>query len=145
MEKTQRSRTIELPAIMRALHQTVDDDPKILIDPVAARLIQADDDRGWLAPLLDHPFAKQWRAGFALRARYAEDLLAEGVQRGVRQYTVLGAGLDTFAYRQPGWGSSLRIYEVDHPITQRWKQDRLKAAGIRQRLARAFLVKVDRT
>jgi methyltransferase (TIGR00027 family) len=130
MEKTQRSKTIELPAIMRALHQTVDDDPKILTDPIAARLIQADDDRGWLAPLLDHPFAKQWRAGFALRARYAEDLLAEGMQRGVRQYVVLGAGLDTFAYRQPVWGSSLRIYEVDHPITQRWKQDRLKAAEI---------------
>src|SRR5579863_50099 len=145
MEQARRSRTIELPAIMRALRQTVDDDPKILTYPIAPRLIQADDDRGWLAPLLDHPFAKQWRAGFALRARYAEDLLSEGIQRDVRQYVVLGAGLDTFAYRQPGWGSSLRIYEVDHPITQRWKQDRLKAAGIRQRLARAFLVKVDRT
>jgi len=130
MEQTQRSRTIELPAIMRALHQTVDDDPKILTDPIAPLLIQADDDRGWLAPLLDHPFAKQWRAGFALRARYAEDLLAEGIQCGVRQYVVLGAGLDTFAYRQPLWGSSLRIYEVDHPITQRWKQGRLKAAEI---------------
>jgi methyltransferase (TIGR00027 family) len=130
MEQTQRSRTIELPAIMRALHQTVDDDPKILNDPIAARLIRSDDDRGWLVPLLDHPFAKQWRAGFALRARYAEDLLAEGTQHGVRQYVVLGAGLDTFAYRQPVWGSSLRVYEVDHPITQRWKQDRLKAAGI---------------
>lgn len=130
MEKTERSRTIELPAIMRALHQTLDDDPKILTDPIAARIIQADDDRGWLAPLLDHPFAKQWRAGFALRARYAEDVLAEGIQRGARQYVILGAGLDTFAYRQPVWGSSLRIYEVDHPITQQWKQDRLQAAEI---------------
>lgn len=130
MDQTQRSRTIELPAIMRALHQTVDDDPKILTDPIAPLLIQTDDDRGWLAPLLDHPFAKQWRAGFALRARYAEDVLTEAAQRGVRQYVVLGAGLDTFAYRQPVWGSSLRIYEVDHPFTQRWKQDRLRAAEI---------------
>jgi methyltransferase (TIGR00027 family) len=130
MDQTQRSRTIEIPAIMRALHQTVDDDPKILTDPIAPRLIQSNDDRGWLAPLLDHPFAKQWRAGFALRARYAEDLLVEGIQCGVRQYVVLGAGLDTFAYRQPVWGSLLRIYEVDHPITQRWKQARLKAAEI---------------
>ena len=97
MEQSQRSRTIEIPAIMRALHQTVDDDPKILTDPVARRLIDSDDDRRWLAPLLDHPFAKQWRAGFALRARYAEDCLAEGVQRGARQYVVLGAGLDTFS------------------------------------------------
>jgi methyltransferase (TIGR00027 family) len=115
---------------MRALHQTIDDDPKILTDPVALRLIDADDDRRWLAPLLDHPFAKQWRAGFALRARYAEDCLAEAVQRGARQFVVLGAGLDTFAYRQPVWGSSLRIYEVDHPTTQQWKRGRLKAADI---------------
>jgi methyltransferase (TIGR00027 family) len=130
MEQSQRSRTVELPAIMRALHQTIDDDPKILIDPVALRLIDADDYRRWLAPMLDHPFAKQWRAGFALRARYAEDCLAEGVQGGARQYVVLGAGLDTFAYRQPRWGSSIRIYEVDHPITQQWKRGRLSAADI---------------
>ena len=130
MEKSQRSRTIEIPAIMRALHQTMDDDPKILSDPIAPRLIDSDDDRRWLAPLIDHPFAKQWRAGFALRARYAEDCLAESVQRGARQYVILGAGLDSFAYRQPPWAGSLRIYEADHPITQRWKRDRLDAAGI---------------
>jgi len=95
MEQSQRSRTIEIPAIMRALHQSIDDDPKILTDPIAPRLIDAAADRAWLAPLLDHSFAKQWRAGFALRARYTEDSLAEGVERGVRQYVVLGAGLDT--------------------------------------------------
>ena len=130
MEQSQRSRTVEIPAIMRALHQTIDDDPKILTDPVALRLIDANDERRWLAPLLDHPFAKQWRAGFALRARYAEDCLAEAVQRGARQFVILGAGLDTFAYRQPLWGSSLRIFEVDQPTTQQWKHDRLKAADI---------------
>ena len=130
MEPTQRSRTIEIPAIMRALHQTVDEDPKILTDPIAARLVHGDDDRAWLAPLLSHPFAKQWRAGFALRSRYAEDCLAERVQTGVLQYVVLGAGLESFAYRQPRWASSLRIYEVDHPFTQHYKRDRLKTAGI---------------
>jgi methyltransferase (TIGR00027 family) len=130
MEHSQRSRTIEIPAIMQALHQTVDGDPKILIDPIAPRLIDPDDDRQWLAPLLNHSFANRWRAGFALRARYAEDCLAEGVQRGARQYVILGAGLDSFAYRQPPWASSLRIYEVDHPITQQWKRDRLRAAAI---------------
>src|SRR6516164_2719173 len=97
MEPTQRSRTIEIPAIMRALHQTVDADPKILTDPIAPRLIDGDEDRRWLAPLLSHPFAKQWRAGFAVRSRYAEDCLAERVQSGMRQYVVLGAGLDSFA------------------------------------------------
>ena len=130
MQHDQRSRTIQIPAIMRALHQSADDDPKILTDPIAPRLIEVDNDRGWLAPLLDHPFAKEWRAGFALRARYAEDCLAEGVQHGVSQYVILGAGLDTFPYRQPSWGRSLRIYEVDHPITQQWKRDRLKVADI---------------
>ena len=130
MERSRRSRTIEIPAIMRALHQTADDDPKILTDPIAPRLLDADDERQWLAPLLSHPFAKQWRAGFAVRSRYAEDCLEEGVQRGVQQYMILGAGLDTFAYRQPSFASSLRIYEVDHPTTQQWKRDRLKMAGI---------------
>src|SRR5215469_15495975 len=130
MRSTQRSRTLEIPAIMRALHQTVDEDPKILTDPIAPRLIDADDDREWPAPMLSHPFAKQWRGGFAVRARYAEDCLGERVQSGGRQYVVLGSGLDSFAYRQPRWASSLRIYEVDHQITQQWKRDRLKTAGI---------------
>ncbi|HLK86065.1 MAG TPA: class I SAM-dependent methyltransferase [Candidatus Binataceae bacterium] len=130
MEHAARSRTIDIPAIMRALHQTLDDDPKILNDPIAPRLIDVDDDQRWLAPLLDHPFAKQWRAGFALRARYAEDCLAGGAQRGTRQYVILGAGLDSFAYRQPPWARSLQIYEVDHPITQQWKRDRLTTADI---------------
>ena len=130
MEQPRRSRTVEIPAIMRALHQIIDHDPKILTDPVAPRLIGGDDDHRWLASLLDHPFAKQWRAGFALRARYAEDRLAEGVRRGVKQFLILGAGLDTFAYRQPSWGGSLRIYEVDDPITQQWKGERLRMAGI---------------
>jgi methyltransferase (TIGR00027 family) len=90
----------------------------------------ADDDHHWLGPLLDHPFAKQWRAGFALRARYAEDCLATGVRQGVKQYVILGAGLDTFAYRQPPWGRALRIFEVDDPGTQQWKVDRLRTADV---------------
>jgi len=130
MEPTQRSRTLELPTIMRALHQILDEDPKILYDPIAPRLLDDKDDLQWLAPLLEHPFAKQWRAGFALRTRYAEDCLAEAMQRGVRQYVVLGAGLDTFAYRQPAWSASLRIYEVDLPVSQQWKRGRLKTANI---------------
>lgn len=116
--------------MMRALHQTLDDDPKILVDPIARLLVGTEEDRGWFGAMLEQPRAKELRAGFALRGRYAEDCLAEGVKQGVRQYMVLGAGLDTFAYRQPEWGSSLRIYEVDHPLTQQEKRERLKAAGI---------------
>lgn len=131
MEQAQRSRTAELTAVMRALHQSMDDDPKILADPIAPRLIDASrGDQLSLAPLLSHPFAKQWRAGFALRCKYAEDCLVEGAARGIGQYVILGAGLDTFAYRQPPWASSLRIYEVDHPATQQWKRDRLASAAI---------------
>jgi methyltransferase (TIGR00027 family) len=121
----------ELAAIMRAIHQTADDEPKILADPIAPRLVDVgggDDDE--LGPLLHHPFAKQWRAGFLIRNRYAEDCLAEGVARGIRQHAILGAGLDTFAFRQPTWAKPIRIYEVDHPATQRWKRDQLAAAAI---------------
>ena len=64
----------------------------------------------------------------AARSRYAEDELACAVARGVRQYVVLGAGLDTFAYRNPHAG--LRVFEVDHPATQAWKREQLEAAGI---------------
>lgn len=59
------------------------------------------------------------RAWFVTRSRYAEDQLSQAVQRGVQQYVVLGAGLDTFAHRNPY--PSLRVFEVDHPATQEWK------------------------
>jgi methyltransferase (TIGR00027 family) len=65
-----------------------------------------------------------------MRSRYAEDCLAESLAHGVRQYVIMGAGLDTFGYRQPSWATSLRIFEVDHPATQRWKRVKLSAVGI---------------
>jgi methyltransferase (TIGR00027 family) len=116
---------------MRAIHQTEDEDPKILTDPIAPRLVDiAGDNDDWLGPLLSHPYAKHWRAGFLIRNRYAEDCLAECVERGPRQYVIVGAGLDTFAFRQPAWARSVRIFEIDHPATQRWKRERLASAGI---------------
>lgn len=125
------SRTSEVTAIMRAIHQTADEEPKILADSIAPRLVDSTGNRDeWLASILGHPFAKQWRAGFLIRNRYAEDCLVECVERGLQQYAILGAGLDTFAFRQPAWAESLCIYEIDHPATQRWKCDRLAAAGI---------------
>jgi len=131
MEQGKPSRTGELTAVMRALHQIVDDEPRIMVDPIAPRLVDTSggtDD--WLAPILGHPFAKQWRAGFLIRNRYAEDCLAGCVEQGARQYAILGAGLDTFAFRQPAWASAVSIYEVDHPATQSWKRERLASAGI---------------
>lgn len=70
------------------------------------------------------------RAHVVLRSRYCEDRLAAAVDRGMSQCMVLGAGLDTFAYRQPAWARGLRIYEVDHPASQQEKRQLLAQAGI---------------
>jgi methyltransferase (TIGR00027 family) len=69
------------------------------------------------------------RAGLVVRSRIAEDTLADAVACGVRQYVVLGAGLDTFALRNPY--PDLRVFEVDHPKTQAWKRKRLRDEGLR--------------
>jgi methyltransferase (TIGR00027 family) len=79
---------------------------------------------------LPAPTRLRLKATFVMRSRYAEDCLAESFNNGARQYVALGAGLDTFAYRQPSWAASLRIFEVDHPATQRWKRRRLTEASI---------------
>lgn len=68
------------------------------------------------------------RGFIAGRARFAEDALAEAVRAGLDQVVVLGAGLDTFAYRNPYPG--VRVFEVDHYDTQMWKRERLAQAGI---------------
>lgn len=132
MKSANPSRTGELAAIMRAIHQFTDEKPKILTDPITPRLLDIRGNHGdeWLDPFLSHPFAKQWRAGFLIRNRYAEDCLAECAKQGLEQYVIVGAGLDTFAFRQPEWARPVRIFEVDHPATQRWKRDRLEAADI---------------
>ena len=131
MDEAKPSRTSDIPAIMRALHQSTDDEPKILADPIAPKLVDiAGPDTNWLAPMLGHPFARQWRAGFLIRSRYAEDCLAEGVARGLTQYLILGAGLDTFSYRQPAWAHPVRIFEIDHPATQGLKRGRLAKSSI---------------
>jgi methyltransferase (TIGR00027 family) len=75
------------------------------------------------------PSRRRLRLFIAVRTRFAEDALASAVERGVRQVVVLGAGLDTFAYRNP-FGDRLRIFEVDHPATQAWKRQRLADAAI---------------
>jgi methyltransferase (TIGR00027 family) len=78
----------------------------------------------------DQPNARYARAYMVARSRYAEDELARAIGRGATQYVILGAGLDTFAYRNPHAESALRVFEVDHPATQAWKLKRLAAVGI---------------
>jgi methyltransferase (TIGR00027 family) len=121
------SATAQGAAVLRALHQVIDY-PRILDDPLAVPIIGSEGARG-LQAAADRQ-VHGLRAFIALRSRYAEDRLAAAVERGVRQYVVLGAGLDTFAYRNPHAESGLKVFEVDHPATQRWKRARLQEVGI---------------
>jgi methyltransferase (TIGR00027 family) len=76
------------------------------------------------------PKGTRWfRAGIVARARFVEDLVAEQADRGVTQYVILGAGLDTFAQRRPELASRLRVFEVDQPGPQAWKRRRLHELG----------------
>ncbi len=132
MKEDQPSATAQHVAMQRAAHQLLDD-PKVLDDPVAlaivgkeaAALLAADPRRLDVSPV--SPYL---RAFLVARSRLAEDELADAVSRGVRQYVILGAGLDTFAYRNPYPKGTLSIYEVDHPSTQVFKRARLAEAGI---------------
>jgi methyltransferase (TIGR00027 family) len=116
--------TAQRVAMRRAAHQLFDD-PHVFEDPLA------------IAILGEEPAAKvkseaggsrHIRAFMAARSRYAEDELITAIARGATQYVVLGAGLDTYAYRNAH--SRLRVFEVDHPSTQAWKRKQLDDAGI---------------
>jgi methyltransferase (TIGR00027 family) len=112
-------------AIRRAAHQVVDR-PPVLDDPIAVRLVGA----GYRGKMgrASHRVGRDARAYMAGRSRYVEDQLAEAVAHGVTQYVVLGAGLETFAYRNPY--PSLRVFEVDFPATQEGKRMMLAEAAI---------------
>ena len=126
------SRTALGVSAIRALHQTLDGEPKILDDRIAARLLGSDAHPQIKAhrERAGEPAEINLRARVLLRSRYSEERLAEAVARGVRQCVILGAGFDTFAYRQPELAKPLRIFEVDHRATQSEKRRRLEAAGI---------------
>lgn len=128
MDAGQPSRTAQEVALYRAAHQLLDQ-PRVFDDPLAVRIMGRDTE----AALRANPHAVQSnapiRAFIAVRSRYAEDQLAQAVAFGVRQYVVVGAGLDTFAYRNPHAAAGLRVFEVDHPVTQGWKRRRLDETG----------------
>lgn len=130
MKQGRFSRTAHKVAIRRAAHQLFDQ-PKVLDDPLAVPIIGAEAAEKLCASPREGkpPFARAFRAFMVARSRYAEDQLAKAVEQDVAQYVVLGAGLDTFAYRNPD-STNLRVFEVDHPATQAWKLERLQAAGI---------------
>lgn len=118
--------------MLRAAHLIVDDKPPVLNDTVAARLLgsQVEAQIRARAGELQSPDLRGLRSHVLLRSRVAEDALMDAVANGVEQYVLLGAGLDTFAYRQPSWAQGLTIIEVDHPGTQAAKRAGLAAAGI---------------
>jgi len=125
MRNARPSRTAQRVAMRRAAHQTLDD-PKVFEDPLAVVIAGEPDGQA----SAEHPYSRSLRAFIAVRSRYAEDQLADAVERGIRQCVVLGAGLDTFAYRNPWRSAGLHVFEVDHPATQEWKRAQLREAGI---------------
>jgi methyltransferase (TIGR00027 family) len=125
MQTGRASRTALRVAIRRAAHQ-VTDRPRVLDDPIAVPLIGPGFERDVERAM--HPVARDFRLFMASRSRYTEDRLAAAVATGVAQYVVLGAGLDTFAYRNPF--PSLRVFEVDFPATQQWKHGLLAGSKI---------------
>jgi len=115
-------------ALWRALHVQVDSLPHVLEDEIGLKLVAPDD--GWRSrPDMDPQFTRLFRASIVARARFIEDLVVEQAGRGVGQYVILGAGLDTFAQRRPEIASGLRIFEVDQPGPQAWKRQRLIELG----------------
>jgi methyltransferase (TIGR00027 family) len=127
MKPNEPSRTARLIARQRAAHQLLDHG-SILNDPFAMKILH-EDEKELLQFANKHPLASIGRLFTAARSRIAEDALSAAVARGIRQIVILGAGLDTFALRNPH-GRQIRIYEVDHPATQAWKLEHLAEARI---------------
>jgi methyltransferase (TIGR00027 family) len=128
MKPNEPSRTALMIARQRAAHQVLDHG-SILDDPFAMKIL-FEDEKDVLQFANGHPLASIGRLITAARSRIAEDALARAVEGGIRQIVILGAGLDTFALRNPHGAQEIRIYEVDHPATQAWKRQRLAEAQI---------------
>jgi methyltransferase (TIGR00027 family) len=117
---------------MRAVHQLLDVRPLILDDHVALKLVgkntiqHINKNQEYHRTIEDHVM----RTHVVLRSRFSEDRLAKAIERGITQYIILGAGFDTFAFRQPPFAHKLKIFEVDQPATQVQKRTLLADAGI---------------
>src|ERR1700753_1622688 len=128
MKPNEPSRTALIPARQRAAHQVLDHG-SILCDPYAVKIL-TEGEKDLLQFSNQHPLASIGRLFTTARSRIAEDALSEAVEKGIRQIVILGAGLDTFALRNPHGARQIRIYEVDHPATQEWKRHRLADAQL---------------
>jgi len=146
MEEQQAGITALATAFARAYHAT-HDEPKIFNDWRAPEWFSAEEwvffekNMAGLIGLIDPQAAYSPEEALAVamqrmngpitlsRSRYAEDALEEAARNGVRQYVILGAGFDSFAFRQPEWAAGMEIYEIDHPATQTMKRQRIERAG----------------
>jgi methyltransferase (TIGR00027 family) len=115
-------------ALWRALHVEVDSPPHVLEDEVGLKLVAPDE--GWRGRPDMSPFTRPFRASIVARARFIEDLVVQQAARGVGQYVILGAGLDTFAQRRPELAARLLVFEIDRPGPQAWKRQRLIDVGL---------------
>ncbi|SFT64673.1 class I SAM-dependent methyltransferase [Paraburkholderia aspalathi] len=115
-------------ALWRALHVWSDPPPHVLEDVIGLKLLAPD--AGWRSRGdMDPQFTRPFRASIVARARFVEDLVVEQAGRGLDQYVILGAGLDSFAQRRPEIASHLKVFEVDQPGPQAWKRQRLIELG----------------
>ena len=128
MTDRQPDNTAVRVALWRALHLEVDGPPPVIEDSIGLRLAAPGD--GWRDRPDMHPrFTAGFRASIVARARFIEDLVEQAAARGVTQYVMLGAGLDTFAQRRADLGGRVQVFEVDQPGTQEWKRRRLAELG----------------
>lgn len=127
MQPGDPSRTALGAARHRAAHQLLEDG-RIFTDPLAVRIL-GESPQSIVDGAQQGDAGRRMRLFIAVRTRFAEDTLAAAVADAVTQLVVLGAGLDTYAYRA-AYPDTLRIFEVDHPATQAWKRRRLTEASI---------------
>jgi len=138
MKAEQASKTAEATAAFRAIHTAYHHEPKILDDPYAVHLtsnrlrrLVSNRFLHWLAM---RNFIYGWtyplQAQVLCRARYAEDRLEQALSDGVRQYVILAAGFDSFAWRRRDLLETLSVFELDHPATQQVKLQRLAQEGL---------------
>lgn len=115
-------------ALWRALHAELDQRPLVFDDSVGEKIVGEKDWRN--RPDMNPDFCRPMRASIVTRARFIEDLLIEEIKKGITQYVILGAGLDTFAQRHPELGTKIHVFEVDQPGPQAWKEKRLKELNL---------------
>jgi len=126
MTTKQPDNTALRTALWRALHILIDDKPYVIEDKIGYDLIKPE--QGW-QERPDMKFTKLLRASIVARARFIEDVAKEQITKGVKQYVLLGAGLDSFAQRNSAISSQVDIYEIDQPDTLAWKEEKLIENG----------------